>query len=145
MSANVQPGEVAGHKDNSKERDNGDDRRAVEGRSDNDVIDLAILGRLVRDDPDKVRKFSAKFLEAARETLAEMEAAHIGGNLAALGGLGHKLKSSARTVGATGFADLCQALESAAKGNDMPLAEVLLRQLHPLLERIGRQVEQETA
>src|SRR5579859_2667929 len=128
MMATIQPSEGAGYKDNSKERDSGDDRRAVEARAQNEVINLAILGRLVRDDPDKVRKFSVKFLEAARETLAEMDAAHSGGNLAALGGLGHKLKSSARTVGATGFADLCQALESAAKGNDMPLAEVLLRQ-----------------
>lgn len=145
MTATVQPNEATGYKDTSKEHDSADDRRAVEGRRENDVIDLAILGRLVRDDPDKVRKFSAKFLEAAREILAEMDAAHIGGNLAALGGLGHKLKSSARTVGATGFADLCQALESAGKDNDMPQAELLLRQLHPLLERIARQVEQETA
>jgi CheY-like chemotaxis protein/HPt (histidine-containing phosphotransfer) domain-containing protein len=128
-----------------KERRRGGDRRAAKVRMGDDVIDLAILGHLVSDDPDKVRKFALKFLETAQKTLAEMDAAHTSGDLAALGGLGHKLKSSARTVGAMGFADLCQALESADKANDLSQAGMLLRQLHPLLERIARQVEQETA
>jgi len=128
-----------------KERRRGGDRRAAKVRMGDDVIDLAILGHLVSDDSDKVRKFALKFLETAQKTLAEMDAAHTSGDLAALGGLGHKLKSSARTVGAMGFADLCQALESADKANDLSQAGMLLRQLHPLLERIARQVEQETA
>jgi len=135
----------------------GDDRRSISDRrswidrraaDDNhreaSVIDLAILGRMVGDDPVRVHKFALKFLETARKTLDEMDAAHTSGDLAVLAGLGHKLKSSARTVGATGFADLCQALESAGKSNDLPQAGLLLRQLPPLLEGISRQIEQET-
>ncbi len=137
--------ELAADPRSGKERRSSEDRRAAGGRIRDDVINLAILGHLVSDDPDRVRKFALKFLETARITLDEMDAAHTGGDLAALGGLGHKLKSSARTVGAMGFADLCQALESTGKANDMFQAEILLRQLHPLLERIAMQVEQETA
>lgn len=128
-----------------KERRSGSNRRAAGRRKEDDVINLAILGHLVSDDPVRVRKFALNFLETARETLDEMDAAHTDSDLAALGGLGHKLKSSARTVGAMGFADLCQALESTGKANDLSQAGMLLRQLRPLLERIARQVEQETA
>ncbi len=128
-----------------KNRRSGGDRRASGTRKEDGVIDLAILGHLVGDDPAKVRKFALKFLETAQKTLDEMDAAQSGGDLAALGGLGHKLKSSARTVGAMSFADICQSLESTGKANDMPQATLLLGQLHPLLERIARQVEQETA
>jgi PAS domain S-box-containing protein len=128
-----------------KERRSGVDRRDIGGRKKDDVIDLAILGQLVSNDPARVRKFALKFLETAQKTLDEMDAAHTGGDLAVLGGLGHKLKSSARTVGAMGFADLCQALESAGQAHDLSQAGMLLRQLHPLLERIARQVKQETA
>jgi CheY-like chemotaxis protein/HPt (histidine-containing phosphotransfer) domain-containing protein len=118
------------------------DRRAKPG--EDCAIDLAILARQVKDDPVKVRKFALKFLETARITLDEMVAARSGGDIAALGALGHKLKSSARTVGATGFADLCQELEIAGKAEDLQRAELLLQQLSPLLERIARQVESET-
>ena len=107
-------------------------------------INLAILGNRVKNDPAKIRKFALKFLETARDTLAEINAAYARRDLVALGGLGHKLKSSARTVGAFGFADLCQALEAAGKASDWPQAEILLPRLPPLLECIARQVERET-
>ncbi len=129
----------------SKERRSGGDRRAAGARKQDDVIDLAVLSHLVSDDPARVRKFAYKFLETAQKTLLEMDAAYSGGDLAALGGLGHKLKSSARTVGAMGFAEICQTLESAGNTIDSSQAEILLEQLHSLLERIARQVEQETA
>jgi CheY-like chemotaxis protein len=136
---------VVEHRSSKDRRKRVDRRAASDSRREESVIDLAILARMVRDDPARVRKFALKFLETARKILDEMYAAHTGGDLAVLGGLGHKLKSSARTVGATGFADLCQALESAGKANDLQQAGLLLQQLHPLLERIARQVERETA
>ena len=104
------------------------------------VIDLTILGRLVKNDVGKIRKFSLKFIETARTTLAEMEVARARRDLALLGGLGHKLKSSAATVGALGFADLCKALETAGKTNDWQQAENVLSQLPELLQEITRQV-----
>ena len=108
------------------------------------VIDLGILGGTLRNDPAKVRKFAIKFLQMASETLVEMDEVLARRDLLALGGLGHRLKSSARTVGALGFADLCQALELAGKAGDWPAAEKILPQLAPLLDRIAEQVKQHT-
>jgi PAS domain S-box-containing protein len=107
------------------------------------TIDLAVLGKMVSDDPIKIRKFAAMFVSTARDTLVEMDAAHTQGDLAVIGSLGHKLKSSARTVGAIGFANLCQALETSGKIGDWPQVEVLLPKLPLLLERIAQQIERE--
>ena len=107
-------------------------------------IDLAVLGRLLKNDPAKIARFALKFVQTARATLTEMEAAYARHDMAALGGLGHKQKSAAASAGAPGFAALCQALEDASKAGDWPRAEALLRQMPPLLARIALQVERET-
>ncbi|HEY7987454.1 MAG TPA: Hpt domain-containing protein, partial [Methylophilaceae bacterium] len=107
-------------------------------------IDLDILGIMVNNDPAKIRRFAVMFLTTARETLLEMDTAYAHRDLAALGQLGHKLKASAKTVGAMGFADLCEALETAGGANDWLQAEELLPQFPVLLERIAQQVEEET-
>jgi two-component system, sensor histidine kinase and response regulator len=107
------------------------------------AIDLTVLGHMVANDVGQIRKFAFMFIETARNILAEMDAARNRRDLAMLGGLGHKLKSSASIVGALGLADLCQALETAGKADDWQQAEQMLVQLPPLLEAITRQVEDE--
>jgi CheY-like chemotaxis protein len=106
-------------------------------------INLTILGNMVNNDPVKIHKFALMFVSTARDTLVEMDVAYGQRDLITLGNLGHKLKSSAKTVGAMGFASLCQALEVSGKTGDWQQAEILLPQLPLLLERIAQQVEQE--
>ncbi|HEY8084676.1 MAG TPA: PAS domain S-box protein [Methylophilaceae bacterium] len=107
------------------------------------TINLAVLGKMVNDDPIKIRKFAVMFVSTARDTLTEMNEAHGQRDLAMIGSLGHKLKSSARTVGALGFANLCQSLETSGKTGDWTQAEVVLPKLPLLLERIAQQIERE--
>ena len=107
-------------------------------------IDLSILGQIVNNDPDKIRKFALMFLETAGDTLVEMDDAYTREDTAAISHLGHKLKSSAKTVGALGVAEICQALEYAGKANDMSELQKLLAELAPLLRQISVQVQQET-
>ena len=45
----------------------------------------------------------------------------------------HKLKSSARTVGAHGLADVCVALEDAGKAGDEKALSILIPQIEPLM------------
>ena len=58
-----------------------------------------------------------------------------------LGELGHKLKSSARTVGANHLADICQGLETTCKSGDQDEAVRLYESLGPVFaqttDRIG--------
>ncbi|MBT7951290.1 MAG: Hpt domain-containing protein, partial [Gammaproteobacteria bacterium] len=48
----------------------------------------------------------------------------------------HKLKSSARSVGANGLADTCAALETAGKENDLKTMELLVPTLDPTFDDI---------
>jgi len=106
-------------------------------------VDIAVMRRMFHDNPVLVRKFGLKFIEVATDTLVEMKAAQAEKDLSMLGRLGHKLKSSARTIGASGFADLCEALEKASVDNDWPGAESQMAEIPLLLERITRQLESE--
>jgi len=106
-------------------------------------VDMSVLNKAFHHDGDLVSKFANKFIQVANETLLEMKAAKIKHDLATLGGLGHKLKSSARTIGAIGFADLCDRLEAASKNNNWPEAQTLMTQIPLLLERVTQQLEQE--
>ena len=110
---------------------------------DEPPVDIAVMRQMFHNNSALVRKFGLKFIEVANDTLAEMKTAHIEKDLPALGRLGHKLKSSARTIGASSFADLCEALEKAGINNNWSDAELLLAKIPPLLQRITQQLESE--
>lgn len=106
-------------------------------------VDIAVMRRMFHNNSALVRKFGLKFIEVATDTLVKMKTAQAGKDLLTLGRLGHKLKSSARTIGASGFADLCEALEKAGIDNNWSGAESLMNEIPLLLERITQQLENE--
>lgn len=112
-------------------------------RSEVPVIDMDVLRSMFHNDAALIRKIGLKFIEVANTTLAEMKTAHDNRDLHELGRLGHKLKSSARTIGALSFGDLCDALEMADASNDWAAAETIVVQLPPLLNRITEQLHKE--
>ncbi|MES2261060.1 MAG: PAS domain S-box protein [Pseudomonadota bacterium] len=107
------------------------------------IIDLSILAKLLGYNPQKVRKFAFKFLQTTQSGFQDMETALAGGQVERVRELGHRIKSSARTVGALGMADLCQALELLAAGetaDEVARARAILARLWPLLERVTEQI-----
>ncbi len=82
------------------------------------VWDAAALGRIVGDNPAMHRRFLDKFLISAEQQVANIHAAVTTGEAKVITGTAHKLKSSARTVGAMLLGDLCQQLEYAAGAGD---------------------------
>jgi len=81
-----------------------------------EAIDAAALGKMLgTDDAQILAKFYADFLNASSETAEQIRAAYAAKDLPGLGNLAHKLKSSARTVGANALADCCASLEQAGK------------------------------
>ncbi|MDP1995707.1 MAG: ATP-binding protein, partial [Gallionella sp.] len=109
---------------------------------DPEIIDFAILADLVGGDKLKMREFARKFMASARQDMTEVEAALERKDLAALGALGHHLKSPAGMAGALEFARLCQALEHSA---DVEQARNIASQLRQLLERIKEYADQNLA
>ena len=109
------------------------------------LIDLDVLAKNFQSNPERIRKYAFKFVETARQSLDELEAALAEENLAQLAALGHRSKSSARAVGALAFADLCQALEEIGERGGLEQAREIVGQLRPMLEQIERHIEAEFA
>lgn len=105
-------------------------------------INTSALRHVFNNDTELVRKFSRKFIQVVEEALNEMETAKQHRDIKSMGLLGHKLRSSARTLGAHHFADLCDDLETAGIDDDWQQAEQLSNQILALFQHIRRQIEQ---
>ena len=108
------------------------------------VIDLSVLAQLLGYHPHKIRKFAFKFLQSTEAGFNEMEAALAAGELQKVRELGHRIKSSARAVGALGLAELCLQLEQLAPEADARAgaasARSLLDRLWPLLSAVSEHI-----
>ncbi len=89
-------------------------------------LQVATLHRLIGDDPAMILDFLRDFLAVMRAASAEINAVHAAKDLPAIATIAHRLKSSARAVGALHLGDLCAELENATKaGGLVPLTQVL--------------------
>jgi signal transduction histidine kinase/HPt (histidine-containing phosphotransfer) domain-containing protein/BarA-like signal transduction histidine kinase len=107
---------------------------------DPDIIDLSILSRQVGADTHKVRRYATLFVEAMPESMAELNTALDDGDLPTLADLGHRLKSSARMVGALGLAGLYELLEGLRHGGTVADARRIVDRIPPVLARISDDV-----
>jgi PAS domain S-box-containing protein len=110
---------------------------------DGDLFDVAALAQTFGGKLDKMRKYTALFLDSARDGMVEVDAALAAGDPVQLSELGHRLKSSARAVGAMRFGNLCFALEKARNENNLDYARQLVEQMHAMLPVLGPCFEQE--
>lgn len=81
---------------------------AVEGAR---VINIHVLEELVGDEPDVVREFLQDFRRGALQMAEELRRAHAAQKRDGIASIAHKLKSSARSVGAFPLGDACENLE----------------------------------
>ncbi|MBG6219679.1 MULTISPECIES: PAS domain-containing hybrid sensor histidine kinase/response regulator [unclassified Janthinobacterium] len=115
---------------------------------DPQVIDLSILAKLLGYNPEKVRKFAFKFLQTTQDGFDDIDAALARGDVHQVRELGHRIKSSARTVGAMGLAELCHNLETLAPGepdDEAERAQRIVAHMWPLLEQITEQIMHNTS
>ena len=92
-------------------------------------IDIDVLKNVFDHDSQLIRIFSLKFLEVAEETLNEIHQARICNDIKSMGHQGHKLKSSALSMGAFHLSELCNRLEIAGNNNDQQLAGQICDQI----------------
>lgn len=89
-------------------------------------LDVNVLKRLVGDDDAVVRRFLTDFHDSAVRMAAALRYACETGQAAEAGAIAHKLKSSARSVGALPLGDLCAEMEQAGKAADVKALTELL-------------------
>ena len=89
------------------------DERVADG-----PIDPSALKSVFGDDEETFKEILKDFAGPATSNVEEIEAAFAERSADGMAKASHKLKSSARSVGANDLADLCQALESAGNAED---------------------------
>ncbi len=98
------------------------------------ILDTAYLTRIIGNvNARQMRELIDLFTGTARSDLLSCRRHHAERNGRELSLLMHKLKSSARMVGALGFAHLAESLEEAAKANRMDASATLLTEIEHAL------------
>ena len=108
-----------------------------------DLFDISALAQTFGNKQEKMRKYALMFLDSARDGMVEVNQAMAEGDIARLSELGHRIKSSARAVGAMSFADLCLALEHLPPGAAPAEAQRIVSQMQPLLDILKDHIAQE--
>jgi PAS domain S-box-containing protein len=107
------------------------------------LLDLAVLSETFGGNPEKMRKYAFMFLETAREGLLEIDRALAAGEVGRAAGVAHRIKSSARAVGAIGFGDVCSDLEAQRERGSIAQSRSLAARLRALLARLERHIAAE--
>jgi signal transduction histidine kinase/CheY-like chemotaxis protein/HPt (histidine-containing phosphotransfer) domain-containing protein len=117
--------------------------RAVAATARGAILDMAALALTFGGNPDKMRKYAFMFLDAARDGLAEIRVAVEGGDMERAADIAHRLKSSARAIGAMDFAQLCLQLEQLRVAGTPAEAAALLARMLTLREQLAEHMAQE--
>ncbi len=110
-----------------------------------DLLDVGTLANTFAGDAGKMRKYALLFVESARDGINEIELSIARGELGRVAELGHRIKSSARAVGALSFAHLCARLEGLQKDGDPAEADAVLAQMKILLVKLADHIAGEIA
>ncbi len=105
------------------------------------AIDPDALSRQLGEDRALHARLLCSFADTTPDIIAELHAACGARQAEAVGQLAHKLKSSARAVGANALADLCQSLELASNEEEWSQIDALEPRLDGLFGAMKRYIE----
>ncbi|MBI4957758.1 MAG: PAS domain S-box protein [Myxococcales bacterium] len=117
---------------------------AAMGTTSPHVLDRTALRSIIGDAPGRWRELLGRFVVSARDLAGELRAAACAGSPEMVGRAAHKLKGSARAVGAERLAAACQSIELAVEdgrpldvaGHDARLDELI----DELVDELGMEV-----
>lgn len=89
-------------------------------------VDVSVLKALVGDNPAMISDLLDDFRLSATKIAAELRSACAAGQASASSAAAHKLKSSARSVGALALGELCEAMEQTGKAGAVEALTALL-------------------
>lgn len=94
------------------------------------------------DTPQVQYEILCLFVHTTRKDMALLQSALEQKDFGAINFFGHKTKASARTIGAVGFADLCEVLQLYAVEANSSAIQSVLPELDSLLDEIELEMEQ---
>lgn len=105
------------------------------------AVDPQALTHVLGDDRAMKLNILEKFVVQVEEVISGIETAQQADDADQVGFLGHKLKSSARTVGANSLADLCFELECAGKEGDLDTIKAISGSMRGIAAQVSQYVE----
>ncbi|MBT7887108.1 MAG: response regulator [Gammaproteobacteria bacterium] len=106
------------------------------------ILDLSELNALFGDDVEVLNQLLAEFVSSLNEGVAGMLSGFDIEDYDRIRAEAHKLKSSARTVGAHSLADLCFELELAGKAKATPALQTHLGSLQSICDQTKNAIAQ---
>jgi CheY-like chemotaxis protein/HPt (histidine-containing phosphotransfer) domain-containing protein len=106
-----------------------------------DIEPNALGNILGTKDPKVLAEYYTSFLETNTSTVVQIQAAFNANDLSEVSRLAHKLKSSARTIGANRLGDCCQALEEAGKEDNTTSIRQQMKLLPVLFNGVKNWIE----
>jgi signal transduction histidine kinase/CheY-like chemotaxis protein len=99
-------------------------------------FDLSVLAKLCVDNPERLERYVEVFIDSLQQAMTEINAALEQEDLVAIGTLGHRIKSTASSAGATGLADVGRLLEATRTDGNLEQAHELVARLPGYVEAI---------
>jgi CheY-like chemotaxis protein/HPt (histidine-containing phosphotransfer) domain-containing protein len=104
-------------------------------------VDVNVLKELVGDDPTVTSEFLRDFRTSSEKIAADLRGACQEGQAKIAGATAHKLKSSARAVGALALGELCAEMEQAGKAGDTQALNALLPRFESELTAVNEYID----
>jgi HPt (histidine-containing phosphotransfer) domain-containing protein len=105
-----------------------------------DPVDPRVLTRIFGDDTTARLDLLRKFIIQTENIIAQIETAYGQRDAEQVSFQAHKLKSSARTVGAGRLADLCLDLELAGRNAEWTEIDLLFPELRPVFRTVKQHI-----
>jgi signal transduction histidine kinase/CheY-like chemotaxis protein/HPt (histidine-containing phosphotransfer) domain-containing protein len=127
--------------DKKAQSDSGSETGKATNATDNSPIDPIALTSVFGDDQDTFCEILSEFVEPATANVSEINTAFNNRSADGVAKAAHKLKSSARSVGANDLADLCQSLEAAGNAEDWNVIDKDVPQLSPTIQKVVEYID----
>lgn len=131
----------AAHVEEGNMENSSADNRVMELSAGAVPVEPDVLRNIVGDDPAIIASFLKKFIPQAQAILSDLEEAYSAKDPEAVRFHSHKLKSSARAIGALSLGELCANLEKAGRINAWTEIEDLYPELEPAIASVVVYIE----
>ncbi len=104
-------------------------------------LDLDELANVIGDRPETIREFLGGFNKNCREAALELARAFAASSARDAEFIAHRLKSSARAVGAFALGDICDAMEQAGNAHDVESLNRLFTQFQTEVKFVSQEID----
>ena len=104
-------------------------------------IDTRIIAGMVKNNPVKIVRFTQVFLDSTGPGMVNIQQALAVGDCEGLIQLGHRFKSSAKSMGALRFGALLAELETSAQAGDLEKAKSLVDEINASWQRVEAELK----